>query len=88
MNKLRKFFNWLLLPPAFYELQTEWDELKDQPTSQQKYFKLSDLCKRYSNGYAICMSYGDKDQEEYHNHLANIYLKLYKIYREKGLKYE
>ena len=87
-KRLKKFLNWVLLPPEFYKLQVEWDKLKDEPISQQKYFKLSDLFKRYSNGYAICMSYGPKEEQEYHKHLADIYLESSKFYREKGLTYE
>lgn len=76
----------VILIPQFYKLQIEWDVLKDEEISGKKYLKMADLFKRYSNGYAICMAYGNLDEQGYNNSLANTYSTLSKEYHELGIK--
>ena len=87
MNKLKEyikqFFHRILTPKGFYELELEYNLIKDLPESKSKWVKLASLYQRYNNGYLIAMSYGPEKDRKFHYEMANFYENLYNQYRKK-----
>lgn len=83
MNKWSKFIKRLCLPKGFYELELEYDSIKNLSETKEKWIKLAHLCQRYNNGYLIAMSYGPREEMESNFKSAKFYELLEKQYRKK-----